>query len=579
MEQQLILDRYRPLAELGAGGFATVTLAWDTRMQRRVAIKRFDLPAESRTGAAERAAGLVEARTAAMLNHPAIVTVYDFETDSDEAFLIMEHVDGASLAVVLDALDAPLDLDETAAIVDRVTSALEFAHDNGVLHLDIKPANVLITRDGRVKVADFGMAELSFAGGHGPSGGGTIGYMPLEQLEGSPVTPATDEWALAALAFECLTGTNPLIEPTVPAAIAALRTADQPLITEFASDLPGALDTLFAEALAVMPDDRFPTVTEFADVLASYLGDPLAGRDALADLVAEHVEEAAAEEDEYAGVGLWDRLQGRAGGILLRVVAAAESGWLSWAGLSPLGLEPLALGSAVALVTVAAALAPALGTALGLLAFAIGLFAQQLWVLGSVLSVVVVLWWWFIARRSSGASVVPLAAPVLGVVRLSLATPLLAGFALSPLRAAAAGLVGGALSLLAASASFSAPPYLAVDARIFLDPARATLMASAVRVAFTDPASYIALLGWPLAAFVMSLLASRASRLFAVAGVFAGGAVLWGAYTLAQLASRWLDGAGTWNGEALLVALGASLILMTLVALLGAPVRPEEEEL
>ena len=575
----MILDRYRPLAELGEGGFGVVTLAWDTRMQRRVAIKRLPLPLDTHGFPLDSAAGLAEARTAAMLNHPAIVTVYDFETDDDEAFLIMEHVEGASLETVLAEVGGPLDADETAAIVEGVASALDYAHDNGVLHLDVKPANVLITREGRVKVVDFGMAELSSASGHGASWGGTIGYMPLEQLEGEAASEATDEWALASLTFECLTGHNPFVEPTVAGAIANLRTLDPPRVSEFTCDVPPAVDDVLDAGLGLHPDDRYQTVSAFVEAIRPLLGDPKYGRESLAELVAEHVEEAEDEEDAYGSLGLWDRLQGRTGGLLLRGVAAIESAWLAWAGLTPLSLEPLALGGAVALVAVAAAFAPALGTGLGLIAFSIGLFAQKLWLLGAVLSVTAVLWWWFVARRSSGASVVPLSAPVLGVARLSLATPLLAGFALSPLRAAAAGLVGGALSMLASAASFSAPPYLVVDPRIFMDPARATLMASNVRAAFLDPAAWVALAAWPVAAFAMSLLARRASRLYGLLGVVAGGALLYGGYALAGLASVRLGNPEPWTGTVLLVALSASLILVGLVALLGAPVRPEEEEL
>ena len=584
MEHQLILDRYRPLADLGEGGFGIVTLAWDTRMQRRVAIKRLPLPVSTHGMPVDSAAGLAEARTAAMLNHPAIVTVYDFETDSDEAFLIMEHIDGASLAKVLEELGAPLDADETAAVIAGVASALEFAHDNGVLHLDVKPANVLITRDGRVKVVDFGMAELSSAGGHGPSWGGTIGYMPLEQLEGAAVSEVTDEWALAALAFECLTGHNPFMRPTVAAAVDLLRSPDLPEASQFAPDLSAAIDDVLAAGLGPLPEDRYQSVSALVAALRPLLGDETYGRESLAELVAEHVEEVEDEDDPEDSLGLWDRLQGRGGEMLLRAVAAVESAWLAWAGLSPLGLEPLPVGGAVALIALAAALAPALGTGLGLIAFAVGLFAQQLWVLGSVLSVTAVLWWWFVARRSSGASVIPLSAPVLGVARLSLATPLLAGFSLSPLRAAAGGLVGGALSMLASAASFASAPYLMVDWRIFVDPARATLMAANVHAAFIDPAAYVALLGWPVAAFLMSLLCRRASRLFAVLGVSVAGATLWGSYTLAQLVAVRLGsvldgGLVEWNGVSLLGPLGASLILVALVALLGAPVRPEEEDL
>ncbi len=242
MEGQLILDRYRPLAELGEGGFGTVTLAWDTRMQRRVAIKRLPFPLDNR-GRPHQPPGLAEARTAAMLAHPNIVTVFDFDTDSDEAFLVMEYVDGASLADLLDRAGGPLTLDEASAVVDAVERALSFAHDNGVLHLDIKPDNVLVMRDGRVKVADFGIAELSSLSGHTSAYGGTLGYMPLEQLEGERVSERTDEWAVAALVFEAITGDNPFAEDTLEAAI------------EPAQDLRPA-SPLLVRARAATPDRR-----------------------------------------------------------------------------------------------------------------------------------------------------------------------------------------------------------------------------------------------------------------------------------------------------------------------------------
>jgi serine/threonine protein kinase len=145
--QGLILGRYRPLAELGEGGHGAVDLAFDTKMARRVAIKRIPL---SHAGVRRlgTTTGLAEARTSALLNHPNVVTVFEWDTDADEAFLIMEHVDGAPLSDLLDAY-APLEPDEAAAVLDPVCAALSFAHDNGVLHLDLKPENVLVTRDGR----------------------------------------------------------------------------------------------------------------------------------------------------------------------------------------------------------------------------------------------------------------------------------------------------------------------------------------------------------------------------------------------------------------------------------------------
>ena len=584
MEQQLILDRYRPLEELGSGGFATVTLAWDTRMQRRVAIKRLPLPRDRRGLIDPRPPGLAEARTAALLNHPAIVTVYDFETDSDEAFLIMEHVDGASLEELLDDVGGALTLDEAAAVVEAVGSALTFAHDNGVLHLDVKPGNVLVTRDGRVKVADFGMAELSSLSGHSAAFGGTVGYMPLEQLGGLRVTQATDEWALGALAYECLTGANPFDAEDVPAAIMLLESTEPPRPSAYEPTLPRAIDDILFAATGPHPADRYPTVDELVQTLLPHLGDPTTGRSSLATLVDAYAdEEPADDEPGWGRVGLWDRLQGPAGGFALRAIAAVESAWLAWAGLAPTHLQPLPLAGAVALVALSGALAPALGTGVGLLAFAVGLFAQRLWLLATLFLLGAVLWWWFVARRSGGAAVTPLAAPLLGLARVPYLTPLLAGFALPPLAAAAAGFVGGVLQLLASSASAQTAPFSAVAPRLLGDPTSGLLVAANVRAAFLDPTAWIALLGWPVAALLMSLLSRRATRLSALFGAVLGGVALVGAAVLARLAAFALHAPGrvaeAWTGTGFVVSLAGSLILIVLVIAFGAPVRAEEEDL
>jgi hypothetical protein len=583
VEQQLILDRYRPLEDLGHGGFATVTLAWDTRMQRRVAIKRLDLPRDHKSGAIiHDPRGLAEARTAAMLNHPSIVTVYDFATDADEAFIIMEYVDGASLERVLDDISGALTVEETAAVVEAVSSALTFAHDNGVLHLDVKPANVLVTRDGRVKVVDFGMAELSTATGHGASFGGTVGYMPLEQLEGMRVSEAADEWALATLAFECLTGSNPFDAEDTPSAITLLETLDPPLPSSFEQALPPAIDDILFAGTGLRPADRYPSVKEFAAALLPHLGDAVLGRESLAGLVEAYADDTELpEEPGFNHVGLWDRMRGVSGAFALRSVAAAESAWLAWAGLAPTHLQPLPLAGAAALVALAAALAPSLGTGLGLVAFAVGLFARQMWVLGSLFSAAAITWWWFAARRHPNAAVLPLAAPLLGTAHIPFVMPLLAGFTLPPLSATIAGFAGGLLQLLASSASDQSAPYVAVAPELLADPSRAAHSAAAIQAAFLDPSAWVALLGWPLAAFLMSVACRRATRLSALLGAVLGAGALLGMNVLARLLAD-ITGAGSatdWIEMTFVASLGGSLILVVLVAVLGAPVRSEEEGL
>lgn len=578
MDAQLILDRYRPLSELGQGGYGTVTLAWDTRMQRRVAIKRLPLPLDA-SGVPHRPPGLAEARTAAMLNHPSIVTVFDFDMDSDEAFLVMEHVDGASLADVLDAVDGPLELVEAAAIVDSVAAALEFAHDNGVLHLDIKPENVLVTREGRIKVADFGMAALSSTTGHGCAEGGTPGYMPLEQLEGLRCSERTDEWALAALAVECLTGDNPFWEPTLEAAIVRLEVFEPPLPSRVNPELPDEVDDVLLTGLGQRPADRYPSVSDFADELLPLLGDPAAGASSLAELVDDLAAETPAVDEApgFESVGLWDRVPGGAGRLAARVIAAVEGAWLAWAGLTPFALGRPATLAAVALVAVAGALAPALGAGLGLGAFAVGIIAAGFPLAGSIALVLSVLWWWFAARRSAAAAVLPLSAPLLSIVRVPYAQPLLAGFALAPRQAALAATVGGSLTMIASAASGFGPPYAFTDWRLAVDVWDAVLAVANLHQLFTSPAALVALAGWPLGALAMSLLSRRASRPAAAAGALLGAGIIYGFASLADLITREIGRSGRFSGPLVGASLAASLILVLLVVLAGPPVRAEEE--
>lgn len=577
MDGQLILERYRPLEDLGEGGFGSVVLAWDTRMQRRVAIKRMPLPLDAH-GVPERPPGLTEARTAALLNHPAIVTVFDFDTDADEAFIVMEHLDGLSVADLLDRIDGPLTLDECATIADSVAAALEFAHDNGVLHLDIKPDNVLITRDGRVKVADFGVAELSSMSGHGPAWGGTPGYMPLEQLEGRAVSELTDEWAFAALVYEALTGRRTYDSATAPEAMIALRTDAVVRPSHLVTGLPHQLDSVVLTALSISPPERYASVSAFADALQPHLGDIVAGAQSLAELIDEYVEEPADEDAGLESVGMWDRLGGRLGSLLLRAVAAVEAGWLAWSGLMPFALDGVALAAAVGLVTAAGALAPSLGVGLGLGCLIAGVYASGAWVTGTIVLIAGVVWWWLLARRSTGAAVLPLAAPVLSVVSLGLAQPLLAGFALTPLAAAVTALLGGVLTALASAVSVSAAPYLDVWAPYMLNVWSAELAGASIRALVTSWPAYVALAGWPLAAFIMSVACSRATRLGAVVGAVGGAAALAGSYLLAEYLANGVFTGGQWAGNGLAVRLVASLILMLLVAMLGAPIRAEKDD-
>ena len=146
-QQRIILDRYAQIERLGSGATGTVDLCWDARIRRYVAIKR--MPLSSTTPGAQ-VPGLAEARMAAALNHPNIVSVYDFEAADGEALLIMEAIEGPALSDILDETPpGQLDRDIIASIANSVASALSFAHSNNVLHLDVKPDNILVDLEGR----------------------------------------------------------------------------------------------------------------------------------------------------------------------------------------------------------------------------------------------------------------------------------------------------------------------------------------------------------------------------------------------------------------------------------------------
>ena len=201
-EDGLIAGRYRRLAHIGAGGMARVYLAQDEKLGRKVAVKRLhsDSPDDA-AGRFER-----EARLGASLNHPNLVSVYDIETEPESVLIIMEYVEGQTLRDLL--LDGPLGIEQAISVVRDIGAALDHAHAQGVVHRDVKPANILIRRDGVAKLADLGIAKAAESTQLTHSGMvvGTASYMAPEQLDGSSAGSATDVYALAAVMYEALGG-------------------------------------------------------------------------------------------------------------------------------------------------------------------------------------------------------------------------------------------------------------------------------------------------------------------------------------------------------------------------------------
>lgn len=228
---RVIGGRYVVLAELGRGGMGIVWRAEDRVMGRHVAVKELHLPdglsPDDRTLFRERL--LREARTAGRLSDPGIVTVYDVVTDGGVDHIVMELIEARTLADTV-AANGPLDEAVVADIGRQLLAALRTAHAGGVVHRDVKPANVMLASGGRVKLTDFGIAQAADDPRLTSTGAliGSPGYMSPERLEGAPLTPAADLWALGATLYYALQGSGPFQRETTAATISAVLHTDPP---------------------------------------------------------------------------------------------------------------------------------------------------------------------------------------------------------------------------------------------------------------------------------------------------------------------------------------------------------------
>jgi tetratricopeptide (TPR) repeat protein len=253
--------RYEIRHELGRGGMGVVYLARDTRLGRDVAIKVL------RTTSKEEAARLEqEAKVSATLNHPSIVTVYDFEAGFDGYFIAMELVRGEPL----DKLNktAPERIrSQLRPLLVKLAAALSYAHNHQVIHRDLKPANILLTDDGNIKILDFGIAaRLDSEEGVSTGVCGTPFYMAPEQIRGEAPTPASDIYSLGATAFHLAAGRPPFSGGNV---IEAHLESNPPDPREFAPHLPSDIATAILRCLAKNPRDRFPSCADLVHSIKS----------------------------------------------------------------------------------------------------------------------------------------------------------------------------------------------------------------------------------------------------------------------------------------------------------------------
>jgi predicted Ser/Thr protein kinase len=259
---QVLLDRYEVGRLLGAGGMAEVYEGRDRLLARRVAIK---VPLSQHAHDPDFAHRFRrEAQAAASLSHPGVVAVYDTGSENGTHFIVMEYVDGRTLKDVIRA-EAPLYPDRAAEISADVCSALAAAHARGMVHRDVKPANIMLMPDGRVKLMDLGIARVAAGETLTQTAAmlGTAQYLSPEQAQGQEVDYRSDLYSLGCCLYEMLTGTVPFRGAT-PVAIAYRHVREDPAPPRLLNpDIPPSLEAVCLKAMAKRPEDRYQTAAEF----------------------------------------------------------------------------------------------------------------------------------------------------------------------------------------------------------------------------------------------------------------------------------------------------------------------------
>jgi len=274
------LGAYEVTGRLGAGGMGEVYKARDTRLGRTVAIKV--LPAGAAADPERRQRFEQEARAVSALNHPHICTLHDIGREGDTDFLVMEYVDGQTLAQRL--TKGPLPLEQALSVATEIAEALAAAHRQGVIHRDLKPGNVMLTKAG-AKLLDFGLAKLK---GHGEQAAtaqfastglpstpltgegmilGTLPYMAPEQVEGKPADARTDLWALGAILYEMVTGKRAFEGTSAATVIVAILEREPPPPSTLQPLTPPGVDRLVRLSLAKDPDERWQNAHDVGDEL------------------------------------------------------------------------------------------------------------------------------------------------------------------------------------------------------------------------------------------------------------------------------------------------------------------------
>jgi serine/threonine protein kinase len=309
-ELQEHIGKYPVIREIGAGATSRVYLASDPFADREVAIKvfLFDEKAEPQSERMKHKAFLAEASLAGKLNHPHIVEIYDAVVEPDRSYLVMEYVEGTTLEAH-EEVDSLLPLGKVMEIAFKCIRALEYAHTHGIIHRDIKPGNILLSKSGETKVSDFGAAFHSRHETTQVTGIGSPAYMSPEQIRMEDLNQQTDIYSLGVTMFRLLTGRLPYEAPTQAALTHAILHQPPPRLATLRPDLPPLLDEIVMKAISKSPAARYASWLEF-------------GKDLSRAFMAVHVAGASVSESEkfnklrdmpffmdFGDVALWEAVR------------------------------------------------------------------------------------------------------------------------------------------------------------------------------------------------------------------------------------------------------------------------------
>jgi serine/threonine-protein kinase len=275
-----MIGHYRISHLIGKGGMGEVYLAWDTKLDRSVALKL--LPAHFTSDADRVLRFMQEARAASALNHPNIITIYEIGEETGTHFIATEFIEGQTLRQLMES--SPQNLSDVLEVIIQVASALAAAHNNGIVHRDAKPENIMVRPDGLVKVLDFGLAKLLSRRGSSNRNNqtpkpeiktapglilGTLQYMSPEQANGQPIDARTDIFTLGVVLYELIAGKTPFDGENAIAIIDSILSAETPLLAQERKDAPPELQRIVNKALRKDKEQRYRTCDEMMADLRS----------------------------------------------------------------------------------------------------------------------------------------------------------------------------------------------------------------------------------------------------------------------------------------------------------------------